>query len=613
MSQTNVIELRPRQAPATDEGWTLERCKGAFREAEEFAMEPRKLAFRDRDYYDNYDDDQWTAYEKQKLKERRQQIVTSNRIRGKVNATLFYVENAKSDPRAYSTREGTEAGAEIAEDALDYIERNNNFDDIEWRCAFDLTWSGVEAVEITIDGETNDIDVEQIDYERAFFDPRSRKADFSDSRYIGYCEWLDIEDAKEKYPDKAAMLDSSFDGLYSTDRGYEDKPYGQYGDKDRQRVRVVVLYYRGRGGVWRLVHFTGSGKLLDIESPWPDEMGRPTRGIRARVLYRNKDGKIFGAIRDWVSNQNEINQRKSRSLHLLSDRRTWGVPGWTPDEDAAKEALARPDGHLSVNGPAGQTWGMIDSTAEVQGNFELLQQAIADVELGGQYTSGNQQRANDQSGVALERLQMAGLAQDAPFFKAHKAFKLECYRYFWFMAKKFWQGPRAIPILTQEGPVRFLKINTPAIDPQTGQPVMQNPIAQIDVDFIIDTGPEMITLPAQEYELLKEIAQVLVNYPPQVALMLIEASPLKASRKEAIKGAIQQSMQQAGPDPLEVAKVEADVTLKAAQTEKTMAETQKIGAEIPKVAAETRKTHVEAAKTFAEGMAGPEPKQPAKR
>ena len=612
MSQTNVIEFRPRDPePQAPEPWSLERKKEAFREAEEALQEPRKLAFRDRAYYDNYDDDQWTTYEKTKLRERRQQISSSNRIKGKVNATLFYVENAKSDPKPYPTREGSEAGVEIVEDAIDYIERNTDFDNIEWECAFDLSWAGCEAVEITLDPRTNDVEVEKIPYERFFYDPRSMKRDFSDARYLGYCEWLDVEVAKSKYKSAEAQrfIESSFDGMQSVDEGYEDKPYGIYGDKARQRIRVIVLYYRNARDEWQVCHFTGAGTLFESVSPWPDEYGNAP-GIIARALYRNKDGKIFGPIRDWISPQNEINQRKSRSLHLLSDRRTWGMTGWTADENQAKEALTRADGHLSVTGPIGQTWGLIDSTAEIQGNFELLQQAIADVELGGQYTSGNQQRANDQSGVALERLQAAGLAQDAPFFKAHKAFKLACYRRFWFMAKKFWNGPRSLPIITPNGPARFLKINQPiGVDPMTGQQIIQNPISQIDVDFIIDTGPEMITLPAQEYELLKEIAQVLTNYPPQVAMMLVEASPLKASRKQAITGAIQQAMQQSsGPDPLEAAKVEADVNLKGAQTIKTLAEAEKIGVEADATEVGMQETRVNTARSFAEGMAGPEPR-----
>lgn len=465
---------------------------------------------------------------------------------------------------------------------------------------------------MTLDEETNEITAEKICYDRFFYDPRSQKMDFSDARWLGYHEWMDDEVAKSRYSDPEAqrLIESSFDGLYSSDEGYEDKPYGIYAQKERNRVRVVVIYYRLGSGEWMVAHFTGAGILYEDLSPWPGKRGNAA-AIIVNAVYRDREGRPYGPIRDWISPQNELNQRKSRSLHLLADRRTWGVGGWTEDEDRAKEALARPDGHIRVNGPLGTTWGLIDSTAEVQGNFELLQQAIADIELGGQYISGDRQRASDQSGVALERLQMAGLAQDAPFFRARKAFKLAVYRRFWFMAKKFWQGPKALPILTEDGPVQFLKINQPVgIDPVSGQPIVQNPISQIDVDFIIDTGPEMITLPQQDYEMIKEIAQVLVNYPPQVAMVLVEASPLKSSRKQAILSMIQQSQQAPPPDPLAVATVQADVRLKGAQTVKTIAEAEKIGAEIDAVDAGIDETRVNTARAFAEGMVGPEPKEP---
>lgn len=597
MSEAQVIEFRPRaQAPQEEADkrlWDVNRLKRAFRDAEEHATEPRQLAFRDRQYYYNYDNGQWTDYEKSQLNKRKQQIATSNRIKGKVNATLFYVDNVKTDPIVYGTKPGMEQATPIVENSLDYIERNTEFDNVEWECAFDLTWGGAETVEFGFD-EHNDITITKIDFDRFFYDPRSQKKDFSDARYLGYCEWMDVEEAKHKYPDKEDLLKSALDGFSSYDQGYEDKPYGVYCDKYNERVRVVVIYYKAADGAWMLAHFTAAGVLFEGESPWPDEKGRPACGLISQALYRDGEGRIIGQIRDWISPQDEINQRKSRSLHLLSDRRTWGMTGWTNDENQTKEALARADGHLNVTMPKEQGWGLIDSTAEIQGNFELLQQAIGDIELGGQYVSGDKNRASDQSGVALERLQMAGLAQDAPFFKSHNNFKLRCYRMMWFMAKKFWTGPRALPVYGEDGP-RFIAINEPGMGPM-GQPVMTNPIAQIDVDIIIDAGPEMISLPAQEREQLKEIAQVLTVYPPPVAMILVEASSLK--NKDKILAMLQQMMQPPPPDPEKEAKVQ-----------ETLARAEKTKADTVKSAAETRKTDMEAAKIYAEGIAGPEPKE----
>lgn len=610
MSQTNVIEFRPNQEPEQPEGWTLEQYKRAFRDAEEAHQEPRSLAYRDRDYCDNYDDDQWTQYEKRKLKERRQQVVTSNLIKRKVNSLLGQVERMKSDPKAYPAKPGMEEAADIVTDVLDYIERNTEFDNTEWECAFDLAWAGAEIVEVTIDPVTTDVVVEKIEYDRFFYDPRSLKKDFSDARYLGYCEWMDIDEAKAKYPGKEGILSQSFDGLQSYDDGYEDKPWGNYASKDKERVRIVVCYYKRADGVWMLGHFTGAGVLYEDVSPWPDERGNAP-GLIAQALYRNREGRIFGQIRDWISNQNEVNQRKSRSLHLLSDRRTWGVEGWTDDENQAKEALARPDGHLKVTSPINSTWGMIENVSEVQGNLELLQAAIADIELGGQYTNADQGRVSDQSGRAILALQQAGITQDAPFFKAHNNFKLRVYRRMWFMAKAFWREQRAIPMISEHGDARFLQVNIPVKD-QWGQIIgLQNPIGEIDADIIIETGPDMITLQSEQFEQLTQIIPALAQLPAHLAMMLIEASSLR--NKKQIIEAMQQFYQSQGPDPMEAAKTEADVGLKKAQTIKTLVDAEKSSAEIGKVGADANLSHMNAAKAYAEAKAGPEKKEPAKK
>lgn len=580
MSQANVIEFRrPEPEPDDTPEVGVDRLKQYFRDGEEAAQEPRRLAFRDRDYYDNYDNDQWTTYEKAKLRDRNQQIVVSNQIKRKVDTLLGYESRATTDPKAYPRRPDMAEAADIATDVLDYIEQNCRLDTTASEAAFDLAWSGVEACEVTYNQQTDDFEVDLIPYERLFFDPRSLKKDFSDSRYMGYCEWMDLEDAKARYPDKDDILDSAYDGLGTYDDGYEDKPYGVYGERTRRRVRVVVLYHRRPDGVWLLSHFTGAGILWQGESPWPDEHGNAC-GIIAESLYINRDGKRFGRIRDWISTQDEINQRKARSLHLLSDRRTWGVDGWTPDENAAKENMARGDGHVSVTSPINQSWGLMDSTAEIAGNLELLQAAIADMELGGQYLPQSQGRVSDQSGRAILALQEAGLTQDANFFGAHRDWKLRIYRRLWFMAKKFWQAPRWVRVTGEDEAARFVALNQPSPD---GMGVM-NPLGAIDVDIVIDVGPESVTLQHEQFEQLTQIIPALAQLPLPLAVMLLEASQLRDKRR-AVEALTQFSQMQAqaasAPDPASEARANKDN-------------------------AQAEKTRVETARLFAEGAAGPE-------
>ena len=81
--------------------------------------------------------------------------------------------------------------------------------------------------------------------------------------------------------------------------------------------------------------------------------------------------------------------------------------------------------------------------------------------------------------------------------------------------------------------------------PPMGPPPVQNPLAEMDVDIIIEAAPDMITLQHEQFEQLTAMVQAGVPIPPDV---LIEASQLKNKKALAEKmdaGAqLQQAMQQ---------------------------------------------------------------------
>lgn len=588
MQANNVVQLSEYR-PEASEGYDVEKLKRFYRRAEEAHQEQRRLAFRDRDYYDNFDNDQWTEEEKRKLRSRRQQIATSNKIKKKINGILGYEQKARSDPRAWPRKPDQEKAADIATDILDYIENNVRMDQKASQCAKDLAVCGIEAAHLTITGQ-DDIDFEIVPFDRFFYDPRSLKEDFSDARYMGYCEWMDLDVAKARYPgeQEGRFLDQAMTDIGAYDEGYEDKPWGVYADFDNQRVRVVVIYYQMPNNEWRLAHFTASGVLWDEPSPWLDEDGVPACGIIAQSLYVDRKGRRYGMVRDDISVQDEINQRKSRSLHLLTDTRTWGIKGWAQDEDAAKEARSRPDGHMDVGMPRGQGWDFIDSNIEISGNFELLQQAIADMEVQGIYQPGDSGRAQDQSGRAILALQNAGLTQENSFFDQHNDWKVRIYRRFWSLAQNFWTEEKPIRVTGDNESARFVMINQPMIDPATGQLVMNNPVSQIDVDITVDAGQDTMLLEQEQFDMLTKIVPNLVQLPPALVIMLIKASQLR-NKKEIIQQLQEMyaQMGQAQQDPLE-------------QEERA--------AKVRETDAKTKKTHMETAMMYAEGMAGPEPK-----
>lgn len=586
--EAQVIQLNDYREADQFEGYPFERLKGFFREAEEALQEQRRLAFRDRDYFDNFDNDQWTDAEKRTLRRRKQQVSTDNQIKRKINGVLGYEQKSRSDPKVWPLKPGQDRAAEIATHVLDYIENNTRFDRKASKTAKDLAISGVEAVHMEHGAEG--IEITPITYDRFFYDPRSLEEDFSDARYMGYAEWLNLEDAQHLYPEHEDDLKSAVDGSGGYDEGFEDKPYGVYVDTSAKRVRIVVVYYRKPDGSWCLAHFTSVGVLYEGESPWMDVDGKSACGIIAESLYIDRKGRRYGMVRDDISRQDEINQRKSRSLHLLKDRRTWGVKGFAQDVNAFKEAVSRPDGHAEVNAPMGQGWGLLENNSEVSGNLELLQQAIASMEVAGIYQPGDSGRAQDQSGRAIIALQNAGLTAENGFFDAHNDFKVRVYRRMWAMARQFWTDEKSIRVTGEQDAAEFVTINQPLGYGPDGVLVVNNPISQIDVDITIEAGPDTMLLQQEQFEMLVQILPQLAQLPPPMAMMIIEASQIR--NKKEVKQAMEEMWQMATPqaDPLDAADKEAGIMEKQAKAQKAQAD--------------ARKTMVETAGAFADYSTG---------
>lgn len=543
------------EAQTEFKGKGLEAYKRMFTRAEEACTEARKLAHRDRDWHDNFDDSQWSDAEKKILLERRQPIVTSNRIKRKIGFLCGLEQRQRSDPKAFPRNPQDTDTATIVTDVLDYVETDTRFDNIASQSFRDLNIEGIEAVEVIVENGDK-IVINQLQYDGFFYDPRSKKRDFSDARYLGYQDWFDEDEAFDLFRTKAAdpkeqeeadaklrsMLTSSYEEG-TQDEGYEDKPYTMWGDEDRNRVRIACMYYRGDGGVWNYVYFTGGGVLKEGVSPYLDDKGKPDCAIIAASAYMTRKNERYGSVRDMISPQSEMNFRRSAALFLIKQRRTWArAKGILPAN--ASEILASADAMLIAQGVLGQDWGFIESAQEVAQNFELLQEAKAEIDTQGPNAGLQGRGTEDQSGRAIIAQQQAGMAEENDLFDTHNDWKLRIYRAMWFRCKQFWTEPKFIRVTDNENAFKFIHLNQmqPVVDPMTGQPqmgpdgkpVMQpvpgTQLAEMDADIILQPAPDSITLQHEEFTQLADMAKSGVPIPPDV---LLEASQIRDKAKLA--------------------------------------------------------------------------------
>jgi len=172
----SMTEPKPDEGQDEPEfkGRGIETYKRWFRNSEEAHAPARKLAHRDRDWYDNFDDDQWDETEKAILRKRGQPIVTSNRIKRKVNFLCGIEQKQRSDPRAFPRQPENEEQAAVVTDVLDYIETETRFDKVATNAFRNLCVEGIQIVEVMFD---DDIECRMVDYDQYFYDPRSKDAD----------------------------------------------------------------------------------------------------------------------------------------------------------------------------------------------------------------------------------------------------------------------------------------------------------------------------------------------------------------------------------------------------------------------------------------------------
>lgn len=578
-----------------------------FEESENATQDARQKAENDRDYYDGK---QWTAAELAELTKRGQPAIYSNYVRRKVDFLRGYERRLRSDPRAYPRTPNEEQGADAATDALRYIADQNDFDEVR-SCVYEnMLVEGFGGAEVVVEPSRDgyEVVIRHVPWDRIFYDPHSRMPDFSDALYLGMVVWLDKQDALNRWPDAGDVIEATFRSAMMSDT-YDDRPkFGIWTDNRRTRVRVVQMHYR-EGGEWWSCIFTRGGHLSEPQpSPYMDRDGRPACPLILRSTYIDRDNNRYGAVRDMIPLQDEINKRRSKALHLLSVRQIKMEQGAVEDVDAARKELAKPDGLLVVN--PNMMLDVLDTGDMAQAQFALLEHATQEMRASGPNAAMAGKDERDLSGRAIQAQQQGGSIEVEPSMDDLRQWSRDVYEAAWLRVRQFWTEARWVRITDDERNIKWVGLNQPVTladqlgqmpeeersyqmqamgltpdDPRLGQVIdAQNVVSEIDVDIIIEEGPDMVTLQGEQFAQLAELAKVGLPIPP---MALIEASSIRNKDKiiEMIEQAQAEQAQQ------------GQMAQQAAM--------QREGAEIEQIAAKTDKERAETARLTAEALAPP--------
>ena len=540
------------QSTTKDVGyWSLEKCRKAYND---YLFNKREEIDEQIDARRYYHGAQWTAEQIAVLKKRKQPVMTFNRVSRKINGAIGQIERMRQDPKAYPRTPQHEQGADLATACVRYV-----LDEQQWKaksplCGQDGAVDGIGGIELEIgEGDKGDPEIEfdVVDVQSFFYDPRSYKMDFSDARFMGIGKWLDDDIAKEMFPDAPdAAFQSDQELVNNTDR--ENRWFRT--DGVTKRVRIVDIWYQHKGG-WCWAIFSGNSKLMEGKSYLRDEKKKDQCKYFMFSGNVDHDGDRYGFVRNIKSAQDGINAKNSKLQHLLASNRIILSQGAVNDVEKTRAEWARADGVIVTNRPVNEGVKTDDRSFDFAGWTKLLELNNAEIEGFGPNPELLGETSSAESGRAIALKQQAGIAELGPFILAYRGWKIRVYRGIWNAVQQHWTGERWIRVTDSEDLMQFIQLNKLEMGP--AGPQIVNQIGSLDVDIIMDEGPDSMTMMQDTYDALMGLAQNGAQVPPDV---LIELSPGIDSRtKKMLREKMQQ--QQEKPDP-ETQKLQAQMQMK---------------------------------------------------
>lgn len=611
----NFVPMQGQQQ-AYESKTSLETLIEWVEDAEEATDDARKKAERDRDYYDGK---QLSSSEKAELRKRGQPDIVINRIKPKVDFLCGYEASNRTDPRAFPRTPQDEGAAEAATDALRYVKDKLDIDQSFSGVWQNLLIEGNGGLEIGVEpgaGGQMEITLQHWEWDRLFFDPHSRKLDYSDARYLGGYLWMDADDARDRWsnPEQIEMIDQTIAGDNTTASAtYDDRPRWKtwVSGKSRKRVRVVQIYHREQGK-WMHCTFVKGGKLEAIEVPFVDQDQKSWCPLLMQSAYVDRDNNRYGLVRMMVDVQDEINKRRSKALHRLTMQQVLTESGAVNDVDATRMELAKPDGIVEIN--PGFRFELLSKGEQLAGELQLLQESKNEIELLGPNAAMMGTDGDAPSGRAILANKQGGQTEIALLMDRHRHLKKRVYQRIWDLIRQYKNEEWWVRVTDNDKNVKFVGFNRPVtmaedlvsrlvqsgMDEQqaqqqieqqvAGNPMMAEQLQQVVrvdkqptemwMDITIEEVPDSANVQEEQFQALVQLAPA-VTFPPTV---YIKASSLRNKKEllEELNGADASPEQTA----LEQAKVELAIKRETAEIEKIIADVDKTEAETIKIKVE---------------------------
>lgn len=539
-----------------------------------------KNAVRDFDFKEGR---QWTEAELTELKKRGQPDIVENEIFYKCNAIKGRYKKQKT--RIIFRGRNVDQDEPIANDLSDltlHVLQRSGYEFEEDACFDDGITCGFGALEPYIEFDEAfepEIKVRCIDSLDVYYDPNSKRSDFSDAHYVCLAKWVYLSEAITLYPGKSDELKGYFTetGLNGNLAGVDQIRKDNYIDYKNQKVRLVEVRYKEKTKKRILVYSTPQvgAQVVDVtgktdaqvkklQKQYPDSkvVEKSIDNIKIGVycgnilledikdmpynyksffiipyfVYRKKSGEPYGVVRPLIDPQTEVNKRRSKALHLLMTNQAFFEQGAIMDKDAFREELAKPDGMLEVRNK---------ENVEILKNIEL---AATQMQLHAESLNAidrivgipTEPVASEQirSGVGMARKQAAVDIPITPIFENLRRTRLLLGKHIYELIKQYYTAEKVFYVLDDANKAKQFSWT---------QEHMRS-IKEGIYDVIVEEMPDTTTLQDEQFQMVTQLLQSF-NLPPQLAMamfpLVIQLSQLRD--KQNILQKFEQMMQ---PSPI---------------------------------------------------------------
>jgi hypothetical protein len=238
----------------------------------------------------------------------------------------------------------------------------------------------------------------------------------------------------------------------------------------------------------------------------------------------------------------------------------------------------------------------LKAMADMKGQLEFAANSATEIENFGPNPALLGQGIESKSGRAIALLQQAGISELGPYVIALRGWKIRVYRLMWNAIQEYWTAERWIRVTDNDGLAQFIQVN--ALDGSNGlQPRIVNELGSLDVDIILDEGPDTINMMQDTFETMLSLAQSGAQVPP---IVMIELSNLPSDVKKRVKDMIEQASQ---PSPQQVQEQQIKTAGAVAEVDKLHSETAKNYATAEKTAVDA---HLAPVNVMQQAMAVPQ-------